>query len=125
VVESLTTAESALYAAIVGFGLATPGKLLLFTLPIGAAAAVTVPAWQAGVPQLVPEEDLQPAIAANSAAVNVSRALGPALGGLFISGYGVVAPFWANAIANLAIVGSLLWWRPRPATGTLLPAERF
>ena len=31
VVESLTTAVSAVYAAIVGFGLATSGNLLLFT----------------------------------------------------------------------------------------------
>ncbi|HUI12324.1 MAG TPA: MFS transporter [Xanthobacteraceae bacterium] len=124
VVESLTTAVSAIYAAIVGFGLATPGNLLLFTFLIGAAGALTVPAWQAVVPQLVPKDDLPPAIAANSAGVNVSRALGPALGGLTISAYGVVAPFWANALANLAIVGSLLWWRPRSGARTL-PAERF
>jgi MFS family permease len=125
IVESLTTAVSALYAAIVGFGLATPGNLLLFTFLIGAAGALTVPAWQAVVPQLVPKADLPPAIAANSAGVNVSRAIGPALGGLMISAYGVVAPFWASALANLAIVGSLLWWRPRRGTRTLLPAERF
>ena len=125
VVESLTTAVSALYAAIVGFGLARPGNLLLFTFLIGAAGALTVPAWQAVVPLLVPRDDLPPAIAANSAGVNVSRAVGPALGGLTISAYGVVAPFWANALANLAIVGSLLWWRPRQDVRTLLPAERF
>ncbi|MFZ3223986.1 MAG: MFS transporter, partial [Xanthobacteraceae bacterium] len=125
VVESLTTAVSAVYAVIVGFGLATPGNLLLFTFLIGAAGALTVPAWQAVVPQLVPKDDLPPAIAANSAGVNVSRALGPAFGGLVISAYGVVAPFWANALANLAIVGSLLWWRPRQGARTLLPAERF
>jgi len=125
VVESLTTAVSAVYAAMVGFGLATPANLLLFTFLIGAAGALTVPAWQAVVPGLVPKDDLAPAIAANSAGVNVSRAVGPALGGMSISAYGVVAPFWANAVANLAIVGSLLWWRPAPARVTPLPAERF
>src|ERR1700689_2343864 len=52
VVESLTTAVSALYAVIVGFGLATPGNLLLFTFLIGAAGALPVPAWQGVVPQL-------------------------------------------------------------------------
>ncbi len=124
VVESLTTAVSAVYAAMVGLGLATPGNLLLFTFLIGAAGALTVPAWQAVVPQLVPKDDLPPAIAANSAGVNVSRAVGPALGGMTISAYGVVARFWANAVANLAIVGSLLWWRP-PQGKTRLPAERF
>src|ERR1700728_3101582 len=125
VVETLTTAVSAIYAAMVGLGLATPGTLLLFTFLIGAAGALTVPAWQAVVPQLVPKRDLPPAIAANSVGVNISRALGPALGGVTISAYGIVAPFWINALSNLAVVGSLLWWRPAKRSGTLLPAERF
>jgi MFS family permease len=125
VVEILTTAVSALYAAIVGFGLATPGNLLLFVFLIGATGAMTVPAWQAVVPQLVPKQDMPPAIAANSVGVNISRALGPALGGLLIAAYGIVAPFWINAASNLAVVGSLLWWRPPQKPGTLLPAERF
>jgi MFS family permease/quinol monooxygenase YgiN len=125
VVESLTTAVSAVYAVMVGLGLATPGNLLLFTFLIGAAGALTIPAWQAVVPQLVPKGDLPPAIAANSVGMNISRALGPALGGVMISAWGIVAPFWANAISNLAIVGSLLWWRPAKRPGTLLPAERF
>ena len=125
VVEVLTTAVSAVYAAMVGLGLATPGNLLLFTFLIGAAGAMTVPAWQALVTQLVPKDDLPPAIAVNSVGVNISRALGPALGGVTISAYGIVAPFWINAASNLAIVGSLLWWRPAKSSGTLLPAERF
>jgi MFS family permease len=125
VVEILTTIVSAIYAVMVGLGLATPGNLLLFTFLIGAAGALTVPAWQAVVPQLVPKSDLPPAIAANSVGVNISRALGPALGGVTISAYGIVAPFWINALSNLAVVGSLLWWRPAKRSGTLLPAERF
>ncbi len=125
VVESLTTAVSAIYAAMIGFGLATPGNLLLFTFLIGAAGAMTVPAWQAVVPRLVPKDDLSAAIAANSVGVNISRALGPALGGATISGFGIVAPFWLNAISNLGIVGALLWWREARGPRSLLPAERF
>src|SRR6516165_8758976 len=125
VVESITTAVSAIYAVIVGLGWATPGNLLVFTFLIGAAGAMTVPAWQAVVTYLVPKDDLPPAIAANSVGVNISRAIGPALGGLTISAYGSVAPFWINAASNLGIVASLLWWRPRTRAGTLLPAERF
>ena len=125
VVETVTTLVSAVYAVIVGLGSATPVNLLAFTFLIGAAGAMTVPAWQAVVTYLVPKDDLPPAIAANSVGVNISRAIGPALGGLIISGYGIVAPFWINAASNLGIVASLLWWRPRKHAGTLLPAERF
>ena len=124
VVEILTTVVSAIYAAVVGLGLATPGNLLLFTFLIGATGALTVPAWQAVVPQLVPKDDLTAAVAANSVGVNISRALGPALGGAVIAGFGIVSPFWLNAISNLGVVGALLWWREAKAQG-LLPAERF
>ena len=125
VVEVLTTVVSAIYAVIVGVGWATPGNLLLFTFLVGAAGALTVPAWQSVVPQLVPKDDLPSAIAANSVGVNISRALGPALGGVTISGFGIVAPFWINAISNLGIVGALLWWREARRSKTRLPAEPF
>jgi MFS family permease len=125
VVEILATAVSAIYAAIVGLGLATPGNLLLFTFLIGATGALTIPAWQAVVPQLVPRDDLTAAVAANSVGVNISRALGPALGGATIGAFGIVSPFWVNAISNLGVVGALLWWREAKGQGTLLPAERF
>jgi MFS family permease len=125
VVEILTTAVSAVYAVMVGLGLATPGNLLLFTFLIGAAGALTVPAWQAVVPQLVPKDDLPTAIAANSVGVNVSRAIGPALAGVTITSFGIVAPFWINAISNLGVVWALLWWRVSKRPRSLLPAERF
>jgi MFS family permease len=125
VVEILTTIVSAIYAVIVGVGWATPGNVLLSTFLVGVAGALTVPAWQSVVPQLVPKDDLPAAIAANSVGVNISRALGPALGGVTISGFGIVAPFWINAISNLGIVGALLWWREARRARTILPAERF
>jgi len=125
VVESLYTAVSAIYAAMVWLGLGTPGNLLLFTLLISAAGALTTPAWQAVVPLLVSKDDLSAGIAANSVGVNISRALGPALGGVMISAFGIVAPFLANAIADLGIIGSLLWWRAPRRRSSLLPAERF
>jgi predicted MFS family arabinose efflux permease len=97
----------------------------VFTFLIGAAGALTMPAWQAVVPLLVPKEDLSSGIAANSVGVNISRALGPALGGVMISAFGIGMPFWANAVSNLGSVGSLVWWREPNKKHTLLPAERF
>jgi MFS family permease len=123
--EGATTLISAIFAALVSFGLTTPSMLLLFMFLIGVGGALTAPAWQAIVPQLVPAEDLAPAVAANSVGVNVSRAIGPALGGIIIGAAGIAAPFWLNAVSNLATVGALIWWRsPKKATDRL-PAERF
>ena len=124
-VETLTTAVSAVYAVMVGLGLATPLNLLAVHIPDRRRRRADLPAWQAVVPQLVPRSDLPPAIAANSVGVNISRALGPALGGVAISAYGIVAPFWINAMSNLAIVGHFTMVAAGDAAGTLLPAERF
>src|SRR5580693_5681935 len=108
VIELLTTAVSALYAAVVWLGYANPVNLLLFTFLISSVWALSGPAWQAVVPQLVPKDDLPAAITANSVGVNLSRALGPALGGAAIAGLGIVAPFWINAASNLVVNGALL-----------------
>ncbi|HXW24319.1 MAG TPA: MFS transporter, partial [Xanthobacteraceae bacterium] len=125
VVEIVTTALAALYAAIVAFNLATPDNLLLFAFLIGASGALAVPAWQSVVPQLVPREDLTSAVAANGLETNASRALGPALGGAAIAGLGIVSPFWINAVSNLAVIGALTWWRRPAASTSVLPTERF
>jgi predicted MFS family arabinose efflux permease len=125
VLEILTTVASAIFAAMVGLGLVTPTSLLVFTFVIGATGALTVPAWQSVVPQLVPKNDLTSAVAANSVGVNISRALGPALGGVAIASLGILSPFWINAVSNLGVIGSLVWWKPAKATHTSLPAERF
>jgi MFS family permease len=123
--EGATTAASAIFAGLVWLDLVTPGNLLLFTFLIGAGGALTAPAWQSIVPQLVPKQDLHPAVAANSVGINISRAVGPALGGVITAGLGIAAPFWLNAFSNLGIIGALLWWRS-PQKGTRhLPVERF
>ena len=122
--ESVTTLICAIYAALVWLNLVTPGNVLLFTFLIGAGGALTYPAWQAIVPQLVPRTLLSSAVAANSVGINISRAIGPALGGLAIAALGIAAPFWVNAISNLAVIGALLWWRVSRDAAPRLPSER-
>jgi MFS family permease len=123
--EGVVTAVAAIFAAFVWFGLVTPANLLLFVFLIGAGSALMAPAWQSIVPQLVPKQDLTPAVAANSVGFNISRAVGPALGGIIAAGLGIAAPFWLNAASNLGIIGALLWWRSPQKGARHLPAERF
>jgi MFS family permease len=123
--EAANTAIAALFAGLVALDLVTPGVLLMFTFLIGAFGALTAPAWQAVTPQLVPKRDLLPAIAANSVGFNISRVIGPALGGALTAALGLAAPFWINAASNLGVNAGLLWWRPPRRDGGRLPAERF
>src|SRR6476620_5410235 len=115
------TAVSAVFAVFVELDLITPRTLLVFAFLIGAGGALGSPAWQAIVPQLVPKQDLAPAVSANSVGFNISRAIGPALGGAVIAGFGIAAPFWLNAISNLGVLGALWWWRSPQKSGARLP----
>jgi predicted MFS family arabinose efflux permease len=123
--EVANTAIAALFAGLVAFGLVTPLVLLVFTFLIGAFGALTAPAWQAITPLLVPKRDLLPAIAANSVGFNISRVIGPAIGGALTAAFGLAAPFWINAVSNLGVNAGLVWWRPPRRDREPLPAERF
>src|SRR5438094_5617546 len=91
---------SAVFATLVTFNLVTPVSLLLFMFVISCGSALTAPAWQSVVPQLVPKQDLPAAVAANSVGINISRAIGPALGGAITLAFGIAAPFWLDAFSN-------------------------
>lgn len=125
VCESAVTVFSIILAVLVWLQFITPLSLLLLVFLIGAGAALDMPAWQAIVPQLVPRSDLAPAVSANSAGVNLSRAIGPALGGAVIGVYGIAAPFWINAASLLGVIAALLWWREPAAGASQLPPEHL
>jgi len=106
-------------------GLATPGLLLLTTFLLGVAGALSAPAWLAITPLQVPRRELDSAVAANSVGFNLSRAVGPALGGIVIAAFGISTPFWIFGVSNLGIIAALLWWRSPQKTADSLPAERL
>ena len=119
------TAISVVFATLVTLHLATPLVLLATTFCLGATGALAAPAWLVITPMLVPKQDLDSAIAINNASYNVSRAIGPAIGGLAIAAFGIALPFWCFCVGNLAVLAALLWWRaPRKARQSL-PAERL
>jgi MFS family permease len=106
-------------------GAISPLALLAFTFAMGLGTALVNPAWQAIVPQLVPKQELASAVALNSVGINVSRAIGPALGGLAIISLGLAAPFLINALSFLIVIAALVWWRSPPHLPQTLPAERL
>jgi MFS family permease len=123
--ESTITLVSAAFAALVWFHLITPASLLLFSFVVTVGSAMTAPAWQAVVAKLVPKPDLPSAVAANSVGINVSRAIGPALGGVIIGALGIAAPFWLDAFSNIGVIAALIWWRAPKKSASALPPEPF
>lgn len=123
-VETAILVVAMIFATLVTLDLVTASRLLLFMFVVSAGSALVAPAWQAIVPMLVPREDLPSAIAVNSVGVNISRAIGPALGGVLIVSASIALPFWLDAFSNLATIGALTWWRRPTPRAPRLPAER-
>jgi MFS family permease len=73
----------------------------------GVAMAMNAPSYQAMVPKLVKREDLTNAIALNSAQFNMSRILGPTLGGYAMVLFGVAGNFFLNGFSFLAVIWAL------------------
>jgi len=89
--------------------------LLAITFGMGLCTAVMSPTWQSIIPRLVPAQDLQPAVALHAVGVNISRAIGPAVGGFIIVAMGIAWPFMINAASFLAVIAALWLWRTTPA----------
>ncbi|MFT6624651.1 MAG: MFS family permease [Cycloclasticus sp.] len=104
----------------------TPLLLLLFTFGLGAGNAIMRPAWASSVPDFAPREHLPSAITLNTVSTNVTRAIGPAIGGLIIYQAGTTAIFILNAASFTVLIYALYQWKPvRPNNPSTLPVERF
>lgn len=100
-------------------GLITPWLLLSFTFLIGCGTALNNPSWQASVGDMVPRADLPSAVALNSMGFNLTRSVGPAIGGIIVAAAGAAAAFAANALSYLALIVVLFRWSPKPSVSTL------
>jgi predicted MFS family arabinose efflux permease len=123
--EATITIVSVAFAVLVGLHVITPVSLLLFSFAVAVGSAITAPAWQSVVSKLVPKPDLPSAVAANSVGINVSRAIGPALGGVIVGTLGIAAPFWLDAFSNIGVIAALIWWRAPRKSPSSLPPEPF
>ena len=91
--------------------LVTPFLLILFTFLLGIGAVMNDPAWQAITPEVAPPEQHAAAVALNSAAFNVARVVGPALGGFVVATSGSAAAFFVNAASFFGVIIFLYRWQ--------------
>ena len=106
--------------------LTTEWWLLLLTFCLGAGNAMMRPSWTANIPSFAPRHELANAITLNSLSTNLSKAAGPAIGGVLIAAAGPVAVFALNAVSFLFVLATLIWRHPRAFhVATELPPETF
>lgn len=92
-------------------GYVTPWILLFFTFLLGLGAVINDPAWQAITPEVASPPNFAAAVALNSAAFNVARAVGPALGGLVIAATNSGVAFLMNSAGFFGVILFLYRWK--------------
>ena len=117
-------AVSAALGVLTLLGATTPNVLLTLTFALGLGAAMNAPAWQSITPELVSRQDLPTAVTLNSAGFNLSRAVGPALGGVVVAASGPAGVFLLNAASFVGVIFVLYRWHRTPRKNAL-PAERM
>ncbi|UHG90841.1 MFS transporter [Spirosoma oryzicola] len=93
------------------YNLVGPSFLLFFTFLLGLGNASFNPVWQSLTPEIVGRDALPSAVALNGALTNVSRSVGPAIGGLLVAQTGYYAVFATNALSSVYMLIVLIRWR--------------
>lgn len=119
VAQTFMLVVSVLLTVFTYLGLITPWTLLAFTFLIDSGTALNNPSWQASVGDMVPRAKLPAAVALNSLGFNLTRSVGPAIGGIIVAAAGAAAAFAANAISYVGLIIVLFRWKPDLPVSTL------
>jgi MFS family permease len=103
-----------------------PSKLLVVgcTAVIGVGNALNAPAMAAVLPALVRKEDIGGAVSLQSVQMNVSRVVGPAIGGLLLPLVHPAGIFALNGVTFLFVIAALVAVHPPAVEGSEGPVLR-
>ena len=102
---------AALLAGLALAGVVTPWVLLALIFAVGVGQTLTSPTWQTLQPELVAPEDRTQAIALGAVNQNLSRAVGPAIGGALYAASSAGPLFVVNAVSFVPVIGAVARWR--------------
>lgn len=134
VVQGGSFVVAGVLTVLTALGQMPPRLLLVFTFLLGAGQAVTIPTWQAVIPEVVPRAELPAASALGAVNTNLARSAGPAVAGLLVAQLGSAAVFGFNALSFAIFAVVLVLWRrpqppggepPQPFTEAVRAGERF
>ncbi len=111
--QAVSFVLTALLATLIYTGRIQLWHLMLISAGNGTVLALNAPSFQAIVPEIVGKKNLLNAIALNSAQFNLTRIIGPSLGGAVIKFFGVAAAYYLNAFSYLVFLLAMAMVRPR------------
>ncbi len=118
-------------ASTVVLGLATlagviaPWSLLALTFVTGIAFTFYMPAQQSGINELVERPEVPQAVALGAVAMNVSRAVGPALAGALAAWIGSGSAFLGSAVFFIGMLFVVHGWPHQPPALPGVPESLF
>jgi MFS family permease len=119
--QALMLAVSGALAIVTFADAISPWLLLALIFSLGLAQALTMPSWQAIVPELVERREITLASALAGVNMNVSRAVGPALGGVLVAVAGPEWTFALNAVSFVGVLAVIVRWQRAPTERPLGP----
>ncbi len=105
--QSVAMLQSLLLWLLVATGTVQLWHLYALSILLGLTNSLTMPTSQAFVAELVGRENLPNAVGLNSSLTNLTRIIGPAIGGFIIAESGVTLLFLLNALSFLAVLVAL------------------
>lgn len=114
-VNSCSVVNMLLLGLLTALGYMDIRVLALLSLMQGMLDGAHVPVRLSIVPNLVPRELLQSAIALTSVAFNLSRFIGPAIAGPVIAVWGVGTAFVINGVSYVALIAAMAVVRLNPS----------
>jgi MFS family permease len=121
--QSFMLIAALLLAGLAFAGLLTPLILLALIFAVGIGQTLTSPVWQTLQPELVAPEDRTQAISLGAVNMNLSRAIGPALGGALYAASSAAVLFLVNALSFVPVIGAVARWRGRPRPASAVARE--
>lgn len=113
----VSQALSALFVGLLGtlvvMDIVQIWEIMLIAFLNGTFAALSSPAFQVIVPELVGRKNLMNAIALNSARFNLTRAIGPTIGGFLIKFIQIGGAYYCNAATYLVFLVTMLFVHPK------------
>lgn len=117
IITNAFNAVLALGAALLTvLGMLRGWHILALTAGTAAMDALRIPANQSMLPDLVDHDNIPNAIALNSMQFNMSRILGPALGGMTLMWFGPAWSFSFNGLSFIGVIIPLAMLRRRPTS---------
>jgi MFS family permease len=93
---------------LVALKIITIWHVILISFVNNLAITVGAPAYQTMTLDIVGRDDLMSGVALNSTQYNLSRVIGPAIGGLMIVSVGIAGCFYINGLSFLSVIIALL-----------------